>query len=361
MVIEMKSGHKKSIGYIRIMTTVQVVYLVVFLLLSVAQSAENRGVIRISALKGDVVAEVANEDIGREYFKSYLSWRPQPSGSQAVREGIEKRLEELIVSELLYQEALRRRMHLEPNIRWRIQQMLAQRLLEEKVSRPVRERLITEQELEAYYNEHISEFRRPRQVRLADIFIAIDSRASSAERLAAKKKTEGVLTMALAPGGDMQGFRKLVKEHSDRPKSYLKGNTGFFDIQGKPVGLDPNLVREAFKLRKVGQVCDHIIVTADGYHIIMLTGRREAVNKPFEKVAEQLRQRIYRQEIERTQTKYIESLRQKCQIKINQDVLDELIEKQQVKAKALEVETRGGFLAFPKDANVPPRKPRGPK
>jgi parvulin-like peptidyl-prolyl isomerase len=357
----MKSGHKKSIGYIMITTTVQVVYLVVFLLLSVAQSAENRGVIHNSVLKGDVVAEVAGEDIGLLYLESYLSIRPQQSGSQVVREGIKKRLEELIVSELLYQEAMRRRMHLEPNIRWAIQQMLAQRLLEEKVNRPVRERRITDKELEAYYNEHITEFRRPRQVRLADIFIAIDSRASSAERLADKKKADEALTMALALGGDIPGFSELVKKHSDAPQNCRKPDTGFFDIQGRPMGLDPNIVQEAFRLGKVGQVCDHIVETADGYHIIMLTGKRKPVHKPFEKVKQQLRQRIYRETLQRAQKEYIESLKQKSEIRINQDVLDELVEEQQAKAGASEVEGRGDFPAFPREANTPPRKPRGPR
>jgi deoxyadenosine/deoxycytidine kinase len=93
----------------------------------------------------------------------------------------------------------------------------------------------------------------------------------------------------------------------------------------------------------------------------MLTGRREPVNRPFEKVKEQLRRRIYRERISLAQTEYIESLKKKCRIKINQDVFDELVREQQVRAKALEVKTKGGFPAFPKDANVPLRKPRGPR
>jgi deoxyadenosine/deoxycytidine kinase len=93
----------------------------------------------------------------------------------------------------------------------------------------------------------------------------------------------------------------------------------------------------------------------------MLTGKREAVNRPFEKVKKQLRQRIYRERIALAQTEYIESLRQKSEIKINQDVLDELVKEQEAKSKVVKVERKGDFPTFPQDANVPLRKPRGPR
>ncbi|MHC4154884.1 MAG: peptidylprolyl isomerase [Planctomycetota bacterium] len=265
------------------------------------------------------------------------------------------------MSEILYQEALRRQMHLEPNTRWRIQQMLAQRLLEEEVNRPVREREISDQELRAYYDEQIHEFQRPAQMRLADIFIAVDPGAAADERAQKKERAEKVLTAALALRGNILGFRELVQNHSETPLKHQKGDTGFFDIQGRPIDLDPNLARQAFKLEKTGQVCQQVVKAADGYHIIMLTGRREPINRPFERVKQQLRRRMYRERIELAQTEYIEGLKKKCRIKINHDVFDELVEEQQAKAKAVEVERRGNFPAFRKDVNVPARKLRGPR
>ena len=310
---------------------------------------------------GDIIAQVDDERIDIGYLTSYMFTRPLPAYSQVAAKNVEKRLEELVTSEVLCREALHIGLDKEPQIRHRIQQILAQNLLEEKVNKPVRERKITDQELQAYYNEHINEFQRPAQVRLADIFIAVSPAAASDKRKRKKEQAEKVLAEVLANQDQRLGFGKRILKYSDTPEKYPRGNTGFFDIQGKTIGLDPSLAREAFKLEKAGQVCDHIIKTADGYHIIMLTGRREPVNRPFEKVKEQLRRRIYRERISLAQNEYIESLKQKCRIKINQDVFDELVREQQVRAKALEVKTKGGFPAFPKDANVPLRKPRGPR
>ncbi|MHC4692192.1 MAG: peptidyl-prolyl cis-trans isomerase [Planctomycetota bacterium] len=309
----------------------------------------------------DTIAQVDEERIDTDYLTSYLSTRPLPAYSQVTAKIIEQRLEELITSEVLYRQALRIGLDKRPEIHHRIQQILAQNLLEEKVNKPVRERKITNRELQAYYNDHVNEFQRPAQVRLADIFIAVDPAAASGQRKQKKEKAEKALAEVLANQDQRLGFGKRILKYSDTPEKYPKGNTGFFDIQGKSIGLDINLAREAFKLEKAGQVCDHIIKTADGYHIIMLTGRREAVHKPFEKVKVQLRRRIYRERIALAQNEYIESMKKKCRIKINQDVFDKLVREQQVRAKALEVKTKGGFPAFPEDANVPLRKPRGPR
>lgn len=331
-----------------------------FFPLAFAKSEEKQSNTSASSLKDSVVAEVANEALSLSYLNGYLALRPQPSDAATIKEVTQSRLEELIVSEILYQEALRRQMHLEPNTRWRIQQMLAQRLLEEEVNRPVRERKITDQELQAYYNEHINEFQRPPQVRLADIFFAADPVAPSGQRKLKKQQAEKVLADILAHQDERLGFGKRIQEYSDTPEKYPRGNTGFFDVEGKSIGMDPNLAQQAFKLKVTDRICEQVVEAADGYHIIMLTGKREAVQRPFEKMKEQLRQRMYRERIERAQKEYIESLKQKCEIRINKEALDELV-KGQEKAKAMEAGTRGGFPAFIKDVNTPQRKPRGPK
>jgi hypothetical protein len=309
----------------------------------------------------DIVAQVDDERIDVGYLKSYISARPVASYSQVTTKTIEQRLEELITSEVLYRQALRIGLDKEPQIRHRIQQILAQSLLEEKVNKPVHERKITDQEVQAYYDEHINEFQRPAQVCLADIFIAVDPAAGSGQRKQKKEQAEKILVEVLAHRDERLGFGKRMLQYSDTPEKYSKGNTGFFDVEGKPIGLDPNLAQQAFKLKETSQICQQVIEAADGYHIIMLAGKREPINIAFERVEQQLRQRMYRERIELAQTEYIKGLKKKCRIKINQDALDELVREQQAKTKAVNVERRGDFPAFPKDANVPPREPRGPR
>ena len=310
---------------------------------------------------GDTIAQVDDERIDVGYLKSYMSTRPMRAYSQVTSKTVEQRLEELITGELLSKEAVSIGLDRRPEIRIQIQQILAQNLLEDKINKHVREREITDRELTAYYNDHIQEFQRPAQVRLVDIFIAVAPAASSGQRKQKEEQAEKVLAEVLAHKDERLGFGKRILKYSDTPEKYPKGNTGFFDIEGKPIGLDTKLAREAFKLEKVGQICEHIIKADDGYHIIMLTGKREAVNTPFERVKEQLRRRMYRERMALAQNEYIEGLKQKCRIEINQDVFDEFVREQEAKAKAVEAGRKGGFPTFPRDVNVPPREPRGPK
>jgi len=338
-----------------------VVALLVLFLFVLCQAEGAQGAAPAAAAESSIAAHVDEQSIDTDYLMSYLSTLPLPAYSQLTAKTIEQRLEELITSEVLYRQALRISLDKKPEIRHRIQQILAQNLLEEMVNKPVREREITDRELQAYYNEHLNEFQRPAQVRLADIFIAVAPAAGSGQRKQKKEQAEKALAEGLAHKDERLGFGKRILKYSDTPEKYPKGNTGFFDVGGKPVGLDTKLAREAFKLQKTGQVCEQIVTAADGYHIIMLTGKRESVKRPFEKVKEQLRNRIYRERIELAQNEYIEGLKQKCRIKINQDVFEELVKEQQAKAKTLEVKTKGGLPAFPEDANIPLRKPRGPR
>lgn len=307
---------------------------------------------------GDTVVHVDEHSISADYLMSHISVRPGPDYSQVT---IEKRLEELITGEVLSKEAVRIGLDRRPDIRLQIQRILSQSLLEEKVNKPVREREISDRELRAYYDEHVDEFERPAQVRVADIFISVAQDASSGERVEKKAKAEKILAEVLAEENQRVAFGARMLKYSDTPGRYPRGNTGFFDVEGKPIGLSPSLARQAFKLKEAGQVCQQVIEAEDGYHIIMLTGRRDALSRPFERVKEQLRLRMYRERIELAQAGYIESLRQKARIEINKEVLDKFVKEQQTKAAAVNLRSKGGVPTLPRDVNVPPRKPRGPK
>lgn len=309
----------------------------------------------------DILAQVDGEIIDVGYLKSYLSSRPGVAYSQVTGKTVEQRLEELIAGEVLCKEAVRIGLDRKPEIRLQIQQILAQNLLEEKINMPVREQKISDQELRAYYNAHADEFQRPAQVRLADIFISVEPAADSHERMQKKAKAEKILAEVLAHQGERLGFGKRILKYSDTPEEYPRGNTGFFDLQGKPIGLDSNLAREAFKLKKSGQICEQVVEAADGCHVIMLAARREPINQPFEKVKERLRLRLYRERIALQQAEYIESLRQKSKIKIHRDVFDQFVKTQEAKAGTINAKGRDAFPAFPNDTNLTTQKARGPR
>lgn len=272
------------------------------------------------------IARVGDTSITAADLEEYLTYRPLSSPSSPAREAIEQRLDEMITSEALYQEALRRNLHQDPKMRRIIRQILTQKLMEDEVEKKVFSRTIGREEIQSYYDQHANEFNRPEQVRLADIFIAGDPKADPKRRAERKKKAEGILAEALE-GKRKMDFGELIKKYSDSHPQYPLGDTGYFDAEGKPVGLEAKLAEEAFKLRSVGQICDHLVETPQGYHVIMLVEKRPAIRVPLDEVKSHLERRIRNRELEEKQNAYIEQIKEKSAIQKHEQALSEFIEK----------------------------------
>ena len=284
-------------------------------------------------VKPPVVAKVGNDAITVSDFKNYLSGRPTSSRSQISKEDVGKRLDEMILEEVLYQEALRTKLDREPEVRNRIRRMLTQKLLDEKLKREVWEREITENELREYYDQNRNEFNRPEQVRLADIFVAVPADTTDEKKDGLIKKAETALAEALAVRKKRTGFGTLVSKYSDTHEKYRKGDSGFFDSEGKPVGIDKKLAEAAFRLKRVGSMAEHLIETPEGYHVIMLVGKRSSVNRPLNGVKNQLKQRMRRETAMKVREAYIEGLKEKAEIHIDPKVMSGILEELNSKAR----------------------------
>jgi peptidyl-prolyl cis-trans isomerase C len=246
---------------------------------------------------------------------------------------VKKRVEELVAEELQYREALRLKLDQDPETRQKIREILKQKLSEEQIHKKVMERKIEPSELQAYYDSHRDEFNRPAEVRVADVLIAVPKEASPEQRAALKQKAEKVLAEALAAPNPRAGFPRLVREFSDMPERYAKGDTGFFTEEGKPAGIDPRMVAAAFKLEKNGDIPPAVIEAADGYHILMLNNRRPAFNKPFEQVSSYLERRIKTEEMNKRREEFLQELKARAKIVIDEKAVAEIQEKLRTTAK----------------------------
>jgi len=273
-----------------------------------------------------VVARVGESSITAAEFKRYISQRPLPPGQGDSREEVEKRLDELVLEEVLYREALRLRLDREPEMRRRIRQMLTQRLLSQEVDEKVRSARIEEGELRDYYDRHRDAFNRPEQARLGDIFISLPSGASGEQKSGLKRKAEGILAEALEASrkGERGAFGALIDRYSDTPGGYRKGDTGFFDRQGNPAGIDRELAEAAFQMDRAGSIPERVIETPGGYHIVMLTGKRSAMEHPLEKVRGRILQRIRGERLKRKREEFLDGLRAKAEIAIDEKNLAEI-------------------------------------
>jgi len=137
-------------------------------------------------------------------------------------------------------------------------EILIQKLQQEVVDGVV----ITEEEVENYYEENKSKFKRPARVKARHILVTTDDKTDQE----AKAKAKEVLNK-LKEGAD---FATLAKEYSEGPSAENGGDLGYFS-KGQMV---PAFEQAAFNLQ-VDEISEPV-KTKFGYHIIKVEDKQEA-------------------------------------------------------------------------------------
>lgn len=131
---------------------------------------------------------------------------------------------------------------------------------------------VTEEQLQAYYDEHIVEFTH-NEVRASHILISTmdDQGAALAEDKKAERLELAQEVLLKAQNGE--DFAELAKTYSEDPGSAaLGGDLGFFS-QGVMV---PEFNDKAFAM-EIGEISD-LVETQYGYHILYLTDKNNEVD-----------------------------------------------------------------------------------
>jgi peptidyl-prolyl cis-trans isomerase D len=134
---------------------------------------------------------------------------------------------------------------------------------------------ISDADVQAYYNQHQSQYQVKEQVKVRHILIAVPNGADSKTDAAAKAKAEDLLKQ-LKSGAN---FADLASKNSDDPGSKAQGGElGWLD-RGRTV---PEFDKVAFSLAP-GQTSD-VIKTQFGYHILQVEDKKTAHLRPLSEV-----------------------------------------------------------------------------
>lgn len=150
---------------------------------------------------------------------------------------------------------------------------------------------VTEQDLQAYYNDHQDEYRVPEQVKVRHILIKTplpgpDGKEDEKNVAEARAKAEDVLNQ-LKAGGD---FAKLAEKYSEDPGSAKNGGELGWIGRGRTV---PEFEKAAFSLAK-GQTSD-LVKSSYGFHIIQIEDKQVAHLKTFAEVKSEIEARVKKQ------------------------------------------------------------------
>lgn len=159
---------------------------------------------------------------------------------------------------------------------------------------------VSEDEVKRRYAELAAMERGEEEVRASHILVAVEAQAPAEQVEAARARAEAIADRARTPGVD---FGALAREVSDGPNKAEGGELGWFR-RGEMV---PELEKAAFAL-EAGAVSDPVR-TRFGWHVVKVHERRQVAARPFEQVANQIREKLFREEMERATERYLDELR----------------------------------------------------
>lgn len=169
-----------------------------------------------------------------------------------------------------------------------------------------------EQRARELYLVNRERYRSPEMVSASHILFRTDSRPKEE----ALKLAEAARTRLLA-GED---FGKVAMELSEDPTARRNaGHLGYFSRDR----MDPAFATAAFALKNVGDISEPVL-SAFGYHLIQLEGRRSERTRDFEEMKDGLMLEEKKQYVEARRKALIESIRNDPALEVNQSAVDAL-------------------------------------
>ena len=179
------------------------------------------------------------------------------------------------------------------------------RLIHEKlVQREVVDKIRpTRAEIRAYYNRNRNSFRREEMVKVRHIAVGNRSTYNRVRRALRRKRN----------------FIELVRKYSTTPDKKADGLLGWVTRGILPKEFDEVI----FKMSTIGSISPRRkpVKTQMGFHIFRLEGRREAGRLGFRRARNQIRRRLIRSKQNAAYRKWLDGLKKKAHIKIDEALL----------------------------------------
>lgn len=179
-------------------------------------------------------------------------------------------------------------------------QLTALRLINQQVRAAV---LVSDDDMERFYRQHLDRFVLPQEVRISQILIAL---TSTTRMLDVREKAQRV--SALLKKGE--SFEELAARYSDGPEARKGGNVGFVRL-----GDMLPQIQKAIEALSPGSTTDPI-TSPLGMHIIRLEERKPTQYRPFEEVKEDIRNALFQLKSEEAYQAWIKDLKDKSYVEI---------------------------------------------
>jgi peptidyl-prolyl cis-trans isomerase C len=224
-------------------------------------------------------------------------------------------LDQMIQFEILAQEAQRRGLDRDPEVVLELKQAMVRKMMADQLSRDDAAQPIPPDEIRAWYDAHKDDYIRPAKVRASQIVLPDEP---SARALLLELQAE----FEKDPRHKRRAFALKARERSTDPATAkLGGDMRFFAHPNDGGTVDPKLADVAFNdLKDVGQVSQPF-QTDKGWHILMLTARKQRYERTFDEVQRSIENRLRRERRSLQEQKFVDGLKATAAIQIKEDLL----------------------------------------
>jgi peptidyl-prolyl cis-trans isomerase SurA len=196
--------------------------------------------------------------------------------------------------------------------------ILTQKVIQQEVGAHIS---VTQQEIQAFYDQHKAELQRPEQVRLSEILIptqpaggqTASTEAASDEVVAQAKAKADAIYAQLVKGAK---FEELAQKNSGGPTAAQGGDLEYF----KRGTLSKQLEDQVFILQ-AGQFTEPIR-TNQGWVILKVTEHQSEGVPPLKEVEPQIQERLYMTKMQPALREYLTKLRENAFIDVKQGYID---------------------------------------
>ncbi len=265
-----------------------------------------------------VLARVGDRTITAGDFAQFLDEQsPYLRNHYRSPERRRELLDNMVNFELLALEATKRGYHRDPDITRIEAQLMIDAFLKDTIDAKLRLESISDKAVEEYYRDHSQEYNKPAQVRVSHIL------------LADKQTAAQLLRNILANQNDDTYFNRMAKQFSlDERNRNQDGDLNFISQTKDRMPSEPTLpgplVSAAFKLKNIGDIYPHVIETPEGYHVLRLTAKREALKRSLEEVRRPIQNLLLQQRREQLVKALVDDLRSKAKIQENLERLKDV-------------------------------------
>ncbi|RNC73203.1 MAG: hypothetical protein ED859_00400 [Desulfuromonadales bacterium] len=248
-----------------------------------------------------VLARVGDKEITSVYFERQVADLPESVRTLSVQgEGKRAVLEGLVNREILYAQALKKKLDKDGDLNRRLEDLKKELIIKSYLQNELAGKVkVDEKEIEDYYNNNPSEYQRREEVRISQIVVPDEARAAEMMEKLSIRRDFGDLAMNYS---------------SDKESAERKGDVGWFTYQKLPKEIRDGV----FRLRD-GEVSKPYKMP-QGYEIYKVTDRR-TTSYPLAKVKDVIRLQLINEKSQKELKTLLDGLKKTTVVQVNEALL----------------------------------------